>query len=146
MTTVDQTVDDPSFVETQILTDNAEGGRLAAEEMNALLGGKGPVLVITQPPGSAAQDARTSGFEAQLKKYPGITYLGPQYQSDDPQKAAEIKALRGEADEIICLEVRADFGAIGYFYADFHQLDDREVIAVLDRFKSGDGKVRSSAN
>jgi len=88
--TVDQTVDDPSFVETQILTDNAEGGRLAAEEMNALLGGKGPVLVITQPPGSAAQDARTSGFEAQLKKYPGITYLGPQYQSDDPQKAAEI--------------------------------------------------------
>ena len=57
-----------------------------------------------------------------------------------------LEALRGEADEIICLEVRADFGAIGYFYADFHQLDDREVIAVLDRLKSGDGKVRSSAN
>ena len=47
-----------------------------------------------------------------------------------------LEALRGEADEIICLEVRADFGAIGYFYADFHQLDDREVIAVLDRLKS----------
>ncbi len=57
-----------------------------------------------------------------------------------------LEALRGEADETICLEVRADFGAIGHFYADFHQLDDREVIAVLDRFKSRDGKVRSSAN
>ena len=57
-----------------------------------------------------------------------------------------LEALRGEADEIICLEVRADFGAIGFFYSDFHQLDDREVIAVLDQFKSGDGKVRSSAN
>ena len=57
-----------------------------------------------------------------------------------------LEALRGEADETICLEVHADFGAIGYFYADFHQLDDREVIAVLARFKSGDGKVRSSAN
>lgn len=57
-----------------------------------------------------------------------------------------LEALRGEADEIVCLEVRADFGAIGFFYADFHQLDDREVIAVLDRFKSGDGKVQSSAN
>jgi ribose transport system substrate-binding protein len=88
--TVDQTVGDPSFVETQILTDNEAGGKLAADALNELISGKGKVLVITQPPGSAAQDARTSGFEAQLKKYPGIEYVGPQYQSDDPQKAAEI--------------------------------------------------------
>jgi ribose transport system substrate-binding protein len=88
--TVDQTVEDSSFVQTQIVTDNAQGGRLAADAINELLNGKGEVLVITQPPGSAAQDARTTGFEQELKKYPGITYLGPQYQSDDPQKAAEI--------------------------------------------------------
>jgi ribose transport system substrate-binding protein len=88
--TVDQTIEDPSFVQTQIVTDNAQGGRLAADAINALLNGKGEVLVITQPPGSAAQDARTTGFEEELKKYPGIVYLGAQYQSDDPQKAAEI--------------------------------------------------------
>jgi ribose transport system substrate-binding protein len=88
--TVDQTIADTSFVKTQILTDNEAGGKLAADAINDLLGGKGKVLVITQPPGSAAQDARTSGFEAELKKYPGIEYLGAQYQSDDPQKAAEI--------------------------------------------------------
>ena len=88
--TVDQTIADPSFVQTQIVTDNAEGRRLAADALNELLHGKGKVLVITQPPGSAAQDARTTGFEAELKKFPGITYLGAQYQSDDPQKAAEI--------------------------------------------------------
>ena len=88
--TVDQTVLDPSFVATQIVTDNQQGGKLAADAMNALLGGKGEVLVITQPPGSAAQDARTTGFEEQLKTYAGLHYLGPQYQSDDPQKAAEI--------------------------------------------------------
>jgi ribose transport system substrate-binding protein len=88
--TVDQTIGDASFVQTQILTDNEAGGKLAADAMNTLLGGKGKVLVITQPPGSAAQDARTTGFEEELKKYPGIDYLGPQYQSDDPQKAAEI--------------------------------------------------------
>ncbi len=88
--TVDQTVLDPSFVQTQIVTDNAQGGKLAADAMNGLLGGKGKVLVITQPPGSAAQDARTTGFEEELKTVPGITYLGPQFQSDDPQKAAEI--------------------------------------------------------
>ena len=88
--TIDQTIEDSSFVQTQILTDNAQGGRLAADAINALLDGKGEVLVITQPPGSAAQDARTTGFEEELKKFPGIVYLGAQYQSDDPQKAAEI--------------------------------------------------------
>ena len=88
--TVDQTVTNPSFIQTQVVTDNEQGGKLAADAMNALLGGKGKVLVITQPPGSAAQDARTTGFEAELKTYTGIQYLGPQYQSDDPQKAAEI--------------------------------------------------------
>jgi ribose transport system substrate-binding protein len=61
--TVDQTIGDNSFVQTQILTDNAQGGRLAADAINALIDGKGEVLVITQPPGSAAQDARTTGFE-----------------------------------------------------------------------------------
>ena len=55
----------------QIITDNEQGGRLAADAINKLLGGKGKVLVITQPPGSSAQDARTTGFEEELKKYPG---------------------------------------------------------------------------
>ena len=62
--TVDQTIEDSSFVQTQILTDNAQGGRLAADAINALLDGKGEVLVITQPPGSAAQDARTKDAKA----------------------------------------------------------------------------------
>jgi ribose transport system substrate-binding protein len=72
------------------VTDNVQGGRVAAEAMNEALGGKGSVMVITNPPGSVAQDERAKGFEEALKKYPGITYLGPQYQNDDPQKAAEI--------------------------------------------------------
>lgn len=51
--------------------------------------------------------------------------------------------LRAEADEIFCLEAHADFGAIGYFYRDFDQLDDATVIALLDAadrdFASGRG-------
>ena len=90
LVTVDQTIRNPSFIETQILTDNEAGGGLAANEMARLLGGSGKVLVITQPPGSAAQDARVTGFETKIKAAKGIDYLGPQYQSDDPQKAAEI--------------------------------------------------------
>jgi ribose transport system substrate-binding protein len=88
--TVDTVISDPSFVASQVVTDNVQGGRVAAEAMNEALGGKGSVMVITNPPGSVAQDERAKGFEEALKRYPGITYLGPQYQNDDPQKAAEI--------------------------------------------------------
>jgi len=112
--TVDQTVGDPSFVQTQIVTDNQQGGKLAADAMNTLLRGKGKVLVITQPPGSAAQDARTTGFEEELKKYPGLQYLGPQYQSDDPQKAAEIVTSTLSAHpDLAGLFSTNDQGAIG---------------------------------
>jgi predicted phosphoribosyltransferase len=45
-----------------------------------------------------------------------------------------LEALQAEADEVVCLEHYRDFGAIGFFYADFHQIDDDEVIAILDRF------------
>ena len=88
--TVDTTINDTSFVDTQIVTDNELGGRMAADELNKLLHGKGKLITITQPPGAAAQDARIRGFEEEIKKFPGIEYLGPQYQRDDPQKAAEI--------------------------------------------------------
>jgi ribose transport system substrate-binding protein len=112
--TVDQTVEDASFVATQIVTDNAEGGRLAADAIDHLLDGKGEVLVITQPPGSAAQDARTTGFEAELKKYPGLKYLGAQYQSDDPQKAAEIVTSTLSAHpQLAAVFATNDQGAIG---------------------------------
>ncbi|WP_108261018.1 ABC transporter substrate-binding protein [Mangrovicoccus ximenensis] len=88
--TVDQTIADNSFVETEVLTDNEKGGEMAAEVMAEILGGTGKVLIITQPPGSLAQDARTAGFEAKIAEHEGIEYIGAQYQSDDPQKAAEI--------------------------------------------------------
>lgn len=89
--TVDQTISDPSILKTQVLTDNKAGGGMAADALAKLIDGKGKVLVITQPPGSLAQDAREAGFAETLKaKYPDIQYLGAQYQSNDPQRAAEI--------------------------------------------------------
>lgn len=88
--TVDQTLADASPLKSQIITDSVAGGKMAATELAKLLGDKGKVLVITQPPGSTAQDQRTQGFEEELKNHGGITYLGAQYQSDDPQKSAQI--------------------------------------------------------
>jgi putative phosphoribosyl transferase len=42
--------------------------------------------------------------------------------------------LRHLADEVICLAEPERLGAVGYYYRDFHQLEDSEVIAVLDQF------------
>lgn len=44
-----------------------------------------------------------------------------------------LRELRGEAEEIVCLEDYEDFGAIGLFYSDFRQISDDEVIDLLAR-------------
>ncbi|MFB9261921.1 phosphoribosyltransferase [Bradyrhizobium erythrophlei] len=45
-----------------------------------------------------------------------------------------VKRLHPEVDAIVCLDTPQDFGAIGYFYRDFRQINDDEVIAILRRF------------
>jgi len=42
--------------------------------------------------------------------------------------------LRDEADEIVCLEDHESFGAIGFYYRNFRQVDDQEVMETLARF------------
>lgn len=42
--------------------------------------------------------------------------------------------LRGEADHVVCVEAHFELAAIGYFYDDFRQITDAEVIAILARF------------
>jgi predicted phosphoribosyltransferase len=45
-----------------------------------------------------------------------------------------LEALEADVDEVVCPERHENFGAIGYFYEDFHQLEDADVIAILSRF------------
>jgi putative phosphoribosyl transferase len=45
-----------------------------------------------------------------------------------------LDAMRQEADEVVCLEDYEFFGAIGFYYSDFRQTSDDEVIATLARF------------
>jgi putative phosphoribosyl transferase len=52
-----------------------------------------------------------------------------------PVASAEtLEELRNEVDDIVCLECPEHFEAVGYFYADFHQLTDDEVTKILVRF------------
>lgn len=48
-----------------------------------------------------------------------------------------VAALRREVDDVVCLAQPEVFGAIGYFYRDFHQLSDQEVIDALQEAARG---------
>ncbi|WP_119422744.1 phosphoribosyltransferase [Desertibaculum subflavum] len=46
-------------------------------------------------------------------------------------------SLRAEVDDLVCLEDYDSFGAIGFYYGDFRQVSDDEVLAILARFAPG---------
>jgi ribose transport system substrate-binding protein len=87
---VDTTLADPSVAVSQIASDNLKGGQTAGEELLKLIGGKGTVMVVNVKPGISTTDQRGQGFEQAVKGKPGVTYLGQEYDDDDPAKAASI--------------------------------------------------------
>ena len=46
-----------------------------------------------------------------------------------PAETAEM--LRAECDDMVCLATPEDFMAVGIYYEDFHQVDDKEVQELL---------------
>ena len=76
------------LAESEIASDNEEGGREAARTLAKLTGGKGSVLVINVKPGISTTDARAKGFEEEIKKTPGLKYIGQEYSNDKAEVAA----------------------------------------------------------
>jgi ABC-type sugar transport system substrate-binding protein len=81
---VDTSASDPSLGLSRISSDNAEGGKVAADTLGNLIGGKGTVAVISVAKGTSTTDARVAGFEAEMaSKFPGITLLPEQNDDAD---------------------------------------------------------------
>src|SRR5437763_5542176 len=79
---------------TNISSDNIAGGKAAADALATAIGKSGKVAAISVQPGISTTDQRKQGFEAELKKYPNIQYLGIQFDNDDQTKASqEMSAL-----------------------------------------------------
>jgi ribose transport system substrate-binding protein len=85
---VDTTLEDTSPAITAIATDNRAGGAAAADALAKLIGETGKVMSIPFKAGATTSDERQQGFEEQIKTYPNIEYVGPQYSDNDPAKAA----------------------------------------------------------
>jgi predicted phosphoribosyltransferase len=46
------------------------------------------------------------------------------------------RAMAHEADAMVCLNVPADFHAVGQFFKDFSQVSDEDVVAILQKHES----------
>jgi ribose transport system substrate-binding protein len=59
-----------------VATDNRQGGRLAADRLGELLGGKGKAILLRYAEGSASTQDREDGFLEEMKqKYPGVELI-----------------------------------------------------------------------
>lgn len=86
---VDTSSSDASLGISRITSDNAGGGKLAADELAKQIGDKGVVSVITVKAGTSTTDARVAGFVQEMKaKYPNITLLPTHYDDTDSTTVA----------------------------------------------------------
>ncbi|MDR0345509.1 MAG: substrate-binding domain-containing protein [Nocardiopsaceae bacterium] len=86
---VDTSSSNPALGLTRISSNNLAGGKLAADTLGKLLGGKGLVAVISVKKGTSTTDARVQGFQQEMAaKYPGIKLLPEQNDDLDSVGAA----------------------------------------------------------
>jgi ribose transport system substrate-binding protein len=85
---VDTTINTPNIAVTSISSDNIAGGKKAAIALARAIGMKGTVGAMSVTPGISTTDQRKQGFEAQLKHYPNIKYIGTQFDNDSATTAA----------------------------------------------------------
>ena len=90
VTFVDTGLDDVSFAQSFITSNNEQGGTLGAKTLATLIGDKGTVLMINVDPGITTTDARAKGFLDEMKNHPNIKVLDVQYSHDDPTIATSI--------------------------------------------------------
>jgi len=86
--TIDTDVNDKSLRLGNITADNVKGGKVAADTMNTLLGGKGKVLYVGYVPGATTTDQRLQGWKSQLGTYSGLVSVGEDYNQSSPTEAA----------------------------------------------------------
>lgn len=119
-------------------TSETEFDRICASELEEIerrrklyLGGRRPEtlagkIVIVVDDGLATGNTMRAGLEAVRQRNPKYVVMAVPVA---PAEALEL--FHDLADEIVCLETPKWFGAVGYYYNDFRQIEDEEVIRYL---------------
>ena len=87
---IDGDIKDMSVALANIQSDNYQGGQQAGRILVELLGGKGKVMALMNSPAANVAQQRLFGFQDEIAKHAGITYLGVQYSNNQTAKAASI--------------------------------------------------------
>jgi putative phosphoribosyl transferase len=99
--------------------------RFRGDLPEAEVSGRTAVLVDD---GLATGVTARAALEALRRRGPGRLILAA------PVCAAQTaERLRAEVDDLVCLECPSDLGAIGFWYRDFEQTSDEEVVGLLER-------------
>lgn len=78
------------FPISYIGSDNVEGGRISARGLAQAIGGKGKVYINSTNPNVSSVQGREQGFaEVMANEFPDIQVLGPDYNLDDQNTAAQ---------------------------------------------------------
>jgi ribose transport system substrate-binding protein len=95
--TVDTFLGDGDYVKgpvkfplSYIGSDNVEGGRIAARGLAKAIGGKGTVYINSTNPNVSSVEGRAQGFKEEMAKdFADVKVLGPDFNLDDENKAAQ---------------------------------------------------------
>ena len=87
---IDGDVKDMSVALSNIQSDNYQGGTQAGRILAELIGDKGKVMALMNSPAANVAQQRLFGFQDEIAKHPGISYLGVQYSNNQTAKAASI--------------------------------------------------------
>jgi ribose transport system substrate-binding protein len=95
---VDTRLQDRSVALSTVSSNNEQGGALAAQTVARLIGERGKVMVLNTKAGTSTTDARAAGFEREIAKFRGITYLGQEYTDNEPSVAAQKVSAKLSSD------------------------------------------------
>lgn len=101
--------------------------RYLADRPSPALEGKTAIVIDD---GVATGATVKAALRATRRRKPGKLVLAVPVAAPD-----SIAALRSEADEIVCLETPTNFYALGFYYLDFSQLSDDDVVNILKDFR-----------
>ena len=123
---------DEAYIEREARTQRAEieRRRTTYRRGRARLGVAGKSVVVVDD-GIATGSTVRAALQALRRMRPARLVLAVPVAPADT--LSELSPL---VDDVVCLSQPAFFRSVGTYYADFHQVDDEEVIALLDAARS----------
>lgn len=92
--------------------------------------------VIIVDDGIATGATMRAALQATRMRNPGKLILAVPVAPTDT-----LATLRREVDELVCLEDHEAFGAIGYYYLNFSQVSDDDVVEILKKFPTSTART-----